>query len=113
MTTEAYFVPQMKVRLFSPQAHIIEQDEKGCGLTLTHPAKELRFVWEKGKEMTIPIHPATRLFIAKGHPPGKVDTTGGVTNVCVTDESNVNLSVMQKCLMRWHFRLGHLGFSSI
>ena len=29
--------------------------------------------------------------------------------VCVTNESNLNLTPSQKELLRWHFRLGHIG----
>jgi GAG-pre-integrase domain len=34
-------------------------------------------------------------------------------HLCVTDESNQNLSEPQKELLRWHFRLGHINFDSI
>jgi hypothetical protein len=34
-------------------------------------------------------------------------------NLCVTDETNQNISQAQKELLRWHFRLGHLNFKSI
>jgi hypothetical protein len=34
-------------------------------------------------------------------------------HLCVTDDQNQNLSQAQKELLRWHFRLGHLGFRTI
>ena len=34
-------------------------------------------------------------------------------HLCVTDDENQNLSQAQKELLRWHFRLGHLGFRTI
>ena len=33
--------------------------------------------------------------------------------LCVTDEQNQNLTIAQKELLRWHFRLGHLNFKAI
>ena len=33
--------------------------------------------------------------------------------VCVTNESNQNLTPSQKELLQWHFRLGHIGFQHI
>jgi GAG-pre-integrase domain len=32
---------------------------------------------------------------------------------CVTEETNQNLSPQQKILLKWHFRLGHLGFATV
>jgi hypothetical protein len=34
-------------------------------------------------------------------------------HLCVTDDENQNLSQAQKEVLRWHFRLGHLGFRTI
>ena len=31
-------------------------------------------------------------------------------DVCVTNEANKNLTPSQKGLLRWHYRLGHIGF---
>ena len=33
--------------------------------------------------------------------------------VCVTNEANQNLTPSQKELLRWHFRLGHIGFQHV
>ncbi|MGH7974286.1 MAG: hypothetical protein ACREBR_02075 [bacterium] len=111
LTTEAYFVPLMTIRLFSPQAHVIEQDEIKSGISFEHPATHMHFKWNKGKTMmSIPLHPPTKLYIAKGHPPRSI---GGILNICVTDATNSNLSGTQKLLLRWHYRLGHVGFALV
>ena len=34
-------------------------------------------------------------------------------DVCVTNEANQNLTPSQKELLRWHFRLGHIGFQHV
>ena len=33
-----------------------------------------------------------------------------LAQTCVTDELNQNLTNLQKALLQWHFRLGHMGF---
>jgi hypothetical protein len=33
--------------------------------------------------------------------------------LCITESANVNLSNAQKKLLRWHFRLGNVGFHHI
>ena len=33
--------------------------------------------------------------------------------VCVTNEANQNLTLSQKQLLRWHLRLGHIGFQHV
>ena len=33
--------------------------------------------------------------------------------VCVTNEANQNLTPSQKELLRWHFKLGHIGFQHV
>ena len=34
-------------------------------------------------------------------------------DVCVTNEANQNLNPSHKDLLRWHFRLGHIGFQHV
>ena len=40
-------------------------------------------------------------------------TQGQEANLCVTAESNQNLTTLQKLLLTWHFRFGHLNFSKV
>ena len=35
------------------------------------------------------------------------------SSVCVTNKANQNLTPSQKELLRWHFRLGHIGFQHV
>jgi hypothetical protein len=32
---------------------------------------------------------------------------------CVTEETNQNLTPQQKILLKWHFRLAHIGFATV
>jgi hypothetical protein len=34
-------------------------------------------------------------------------------NLCITDDSNQNLSPAQKLLMMWHYRFGHKNFAHV
>ncbi len=40
-------------------------------------------------------------------------TAESLAMVCLTDEANQNLSHAQKMLLKWHFKLGHIGFQHL
>ena len=40
-------------------------------------------------------------------------TAESLVMTCVTDERNQNLTHLQKNLLKWHFKLGHLGFQQL
>ena len=64
---------------------------------------------------TIKYHPRTNLPVMTGYLPMKTDTAEKVLHsaVCVTEESNQNLTPSQRELLKWHYRLGHIGFRHI
>ena len=35
------------------------------------------------------------------------------SDLCITNKANQNLTPSQKELLRWHFRLGHIGFQHV
>ena len=35
------------------------------------------------------------------------------SSFCITNEANQNLTISQKELLRWHFRLGHIGLQHV
>jgi hypothetical protein len=41
-----------------------------------------------------------------------VETADGPALTCVTDEQNQNLTNLQKIVLQWHFKLGHIGFQT-
>ncbi|MGH3624340.1 MAG: hypothetical protein ACRDQ5_21565, partial [Sciscionella sp.] len=104
--TEAFYVPEIPVRLVSPQSYM--SGKSACNFTIFDNYSI--FTWENGSTMTLPYHPRSRLPIAHGY--SKEDTTEKIF-ACVTEENNQNLTAAQKVLLRWHFRLGHPGFEHV
>ena len=80
--------------------------------------KEYKSGWQKAK-------PVQRIYVKYG--PNKNLPTHKATlpnqrekefkaftsAVCVTNEANQNLTPSQKELLRWNFRLGHIGFQHV
>jgi hypothetical protein len=64
------------------------------------------------QRLTIPYHPRSNL------PEGRVSLRGECKRyavalsaaLSVTDDHNTNLTTAQKELLKWHYRLGHVGF---
>ncbi|MGH7955075.1 MAG: GAG-pre-integrase domain-containing protein, partial [Gloeomargaritales cyanobacterium] len=104
--TAAFYVPDIPVRLFSPQAYM--KGKSVCNFRM-HAANSI-FTWEKGNTMTLAYHPRSKLPVANGIPTTET-TTSALT--CVTEENNQNITAAQKSLLRWHFRLGHAGFEHV
>ncbi|MGH3055544.1 MAG: GAG-pre-integrase domain-containing protein, partial [Gaiellaceae bacterium] len=111
LTTQGYYVPKMKIWLFSPHTHFMTSRDVTGSFIARH--ESAIFEWDGGKRMTIPYHHRTRLPIVEGFHAESVHTTDGTSNVCVTDDLNDNLSGNQKLLLKWHFRLGHIGFEFV
>jgi hypothetical protein len=71
--------------------------------------------------VTCRIDPGRNLPVCRGvclgqnqkHANSKQDLLCAEAHLCVTDESNQNLSGAQKHLLQWHFRLGHLSFRAV
>jgi Reverse transcriptase (RNA-dependent DNA polymerase) len=109
-----YYMPELKCRLFSPQVWAQELEETGKGtssFSVNHKHGILSL--PSGSTLTIPYHLATRLPVV----PAFKSALGSATSItlasCVSNESNQNLTTLQKGLLRWHFRFGHVGFSTV
>jgi hypothetical protein len=110
LETRAYYVPQARARLFSPQAYLKQRenqgangcfrvDEHGCSFVFpnTDGLARLTFVME-----------ARTLPIAYVMTPDGIETEPtGAFNVVL--DNNFNLTYAQKELLQWHFRLGHFN----
>jgi len=114
LLVQAYFAPQCPVRLFSPQAYLrdnlhtvgrgrfyVEGDHAG----FLSPDRQ----WTK----RISFDPAVHLPIVQGCNLKQVSSMGTILNGCVLAEENQNLTERQKLLLKWHCKLGHLGFKTI
>ena len=63
--------------------------------------------------LTISVDPNSNLPTCVGNTSATILSLGKSIHLCVTDESNQNLSVAQKLLITWHFRFGHLNFKAV
>jgi hypothetical protein len=116
------YVPSLgNVRLYSPQTHFAEVQAalvaqgKGGG-----EAGDLSIKWDsiclvlpKQDPITLEYDVMTRLPVMQGF--ADVDQTAASLAImgCVTAEGNQNLTYLQKVLLQWHIRLGHVGFGAI
>ena len=115
--TEAFYLPDLKCRLFSPQAYFEEQFKNGAD---PHEQAELRvrhhsttMVWANGATLTVNYDQNTFLPRIRAYK-NAVQTASALALLGEVDaETNQNLTSAQKRLLRWHFRLGHLGFQTI
>ena len=109
--TTGYLVPAMKFRLFSPQAYIKEKE--GCDeFSIKEGAAAL--IWNNGKHrLTIKYDEVTTLPIFRAYQNVVASAETVAANLSVMDAVNQNLTPGQKDLLKWHQRLGHLGFQWI
>jgi hypothetical protein len=116
--TTAYFVPDVDIRLFSPQAYFQENEDKGkCIIRGRTTTLEL----PDGSSLEFPYNPSSNLpFMFQGgpvvagakycdatylsHPPSFQSL------MSVTEQTNQNLRPSQKELLLLHQKLGHAGF---
>ena len=110
-----YLVKDLKLRLCSPQSYFQEQMSKldtEDGGELRIRGRNAVFQWANGQQMTVPYHARCNLPIAYGYSHGQLERVGKElqSHICLADQENINLSSTQKQLLRWHYRLGHIGF---
>ena len=104
--TEGYYVPDLNLHLLSPQLYF--QECKGGYMQVKgHVCK---FVWKNEAIMTIASNLGSCIPIAHGFLHGQIGVAGGELYVCITNEVNQNLTSGQKLLLKWHFKLKHIGF---
>ncbi len=117
----ALYVPGLKCRLFSPQSYLQELHFKGGGGKKTGVengvTRMMKVFWDRtilptadGKgTITFPHDKVTRLPRLSCFK-NALAASKTLALASVTDESNQNLTRLQKTLLQWHFRLGHMGF---
>ena len=109
VTTHCYYVPDSKVRLMSPQRLFKKSENTGGCFSCKEEHAELAF--DGLSIFDIPYDDSNYLPTAIGTncPPH----TSPQLNLCLSDESNQNLSGAQKLLLQWHYRFGHCNFSRV
>ena len=68
---------------------------------------------DKSPALTIPFDSINDLPTSKCILPHVVEQNVACSNLCVTEDRNQNLTVVQKEYLWWHFHLGHLGADTI
>jgi hypothetical protein len=112
-----YHVPECRVRLLSPQQLIQAYKLRLHGSrppTVTLGMDEMIFHDPNDNtNVRVPLHPRNNLPMSATFNKATLSSRTVELNLCVTDETNQNLSESQKELLRWHFRLGHLNFAAV
>jgi hypothetical protein len=70
------------------------------------------FYWKTGEALTIHYNHCSLLPVVQGYNNNSKQAacnTVESSNMCVIDEGNQNLTENQKELLKWHFKLGHMG----
>ena len=120
LKTEAYHVPEANIRLFSPQTYFHEQ-QKGQ-LVLNHSSTTLSLA--DGSTLVFPYNSQNNLPLMLPSPSHNVNVDRAFDDACVlgdgfsartflsvADETNQNLTVSQKELLIWHWKLGHANYN--
>ena len=118
--TEAYYIPDASVHLFSPQTYFRGQ-QKGH-LTIDHSSTTLQL--HDGSTLQFPYNTNSNLPLMLPAPPNHIGLTfddactlgdgHSVHNyMSVADESNQNLTSAQNKLLLWHCKLGHANLQWI
>ena len=120
LKTEAYYVPEANIRLFSPQMYFHEQ-QKGQ-LVMNHSNTMLcladgsTLVFPYNSQNNLPLMlPTTSRNVGLTFEDACVlgDGFSARTFMSVADETNQNLTASQKELLIWHWKLGHANFQWI
>jgi Reverse transcriptase (RNA-dependent DNA polymerase) len=112
--TDALYIPEAEVRLFSPQTWF--QEQRAGQLLVTWQATYLDPPGTTNQRLTFPYFHANNLPMAFDDPQMALaiefgSFTSGQVNLSVADETNQNLTRAQKELLLWHWKLGHAGFA--
>jgi hypothetical protein len=116
ITTQAYYTPDAKRRIFSPQAYFQDLGSKATTMQNKDSIK-----LQVGKQVvTILYNELNNLPTLKLSNYGKAcekehskQNFNIETSLCVTDSENQNLTGAQKELLRFHFHLGHINMACI
>jgi hypothetical protein len=112
LKTTALYIPHFQCRLLSPQDYLAQQGITDEQAFFTVFSNKSVFMLPNGKSLTISYEHVTRLPIVRCFHDA-IKTAEGLAMPCVTDERNQNLTTLQKLLLQWHFKLGHLGFGAV
>ena len=114
---EAYLIPELKCRLFSPQAYlralVLEGDDPKEKAEFSTKWNRAVFTWPNDAKLTVRYDNNTYLPIIRVYKDALNTASALALKGCVTEETNQNLTFAQKLLLRFHFRLGHIAFAHV
>ena len=116
ITTQAYWIPDMKCRLFSPQSFFEDSEQQSTS--------DYKFVVERGSscfrfgeglnnQITLQMDSQTKLHQFRGYRTVFTTENAQALKACVEDDVNKNLSQSQKLWYKTHCKLGHRSFKQI
>ena len=112
LITESFYCPQSPVKLFSPQSYLEYQATEGEGkLVLTRTGGELQT--PGGLVLHFGYHPLRKLPILHLVPKNISEEFDPEANLCVSAESNRNLTQKQRDALLWHWKLGHCALRTV
>ena len=111
----------MKFRLIPPGQFVMGTGDKELAESINEAKLEgISYDWlisamereAPQQTVTMPHHHTTCLPMISAFKDAHA-TSKTLALSAVTDESNQNLMPLQKMLLQWHYRLGHLGFQTV
>ena len=119
LITEAYYIPNAAVRLFSPQKYFQEQNEGKCivekhKISIHIRNKVLEFPYNLGGNLPLVLpdqKQASSLIAGLTKEEVSFLAKPPILNafLSVVDQTNQNITPSQKELLLWHQRLGHIN----
>ena len=111
---KAYHVPAAEARLLSTQSLLQTYTDESIVQQTNH-------LWLSGSKkkgtnpINVSIDPASNLPVCTAYTEGSQDCIHQEFNsvISTTSDRNMNLNAAERELLRWHHRLGHLGFRQI
>lgn len=107
-------VPVSNVRLFSPQSYSqLVKTQRGVEPHFSGDSSLIHFDLLDGHLLDIPYSPENNLPTMEMFRKPTVALNAQKLSNCVTATENQNLTIGQKCLLRFHFRFVHRGMKMI
>ena len=103
-----YYIPKIKQRLLSTSVFT-----KTYPKSLISVSNNSWSVTQESKSIDIYINPRNNLPMSKCYRHQGLQTAAANLGESIIHSNNLNLTEPQKELLRWHYRLGHIGFRTI
>ena len=109
---KALHVPSADARLLCPQQLKREHKPRPKRIEIEDDRIDIEFAEAEGAIHSCPLNESL-LPVVMVSTPNQLDVSMKGLNACVIQERNQNLSPSQKELLKWHWKLGHLGFKRV